>query len=106
MKFKIKYYVGSKYNLGLSDFLRPAEKAKLRINDRGGVETRCFESKRDFGVARLSTDETLENRDRNETRDFHINYFGLSQDCGVRVGSRSRMFLVGVGYFWLDSESK
>ena len=35
-------------------------------------------------------------RPRRDKR-LYISCFGLSQGCGVRVGSRSHMFLVGVG---------
>ena len=35
-------------------------------------------------------------RPRRDKR-LYISCFGLSQGCGARVGSRSRMFLVGVG---------
>ena len=34
-------------------------------------------------------------RSRRDTR-LYISCFGLSQGCGVGVGSRSRMFLAGV----------
>ena len=62
---------------------------------RGGVE-RCFETetrlwgsetetRRDFGVSRSGRERRL-----------YISCLGLSQDCGIRVRSRSRMFLVGV----------
>ena len=73
---------------------------------RSGVETRCFETetkfwgseterRRDFGVAKPRRNFEV-SRPRRDTR-LYISCFGLSQGCGVRVGSRSRMFLVGVG---------
>ena len=58
-----------------------------------------------FQGQRWSRDTLL--RDRDKTRlwsieikkstRLYISCFGLSQGCGVRVGSRSRMFLFGVG---------
>ena len=41
--------------------------------NRGGVETRCFETemRRDFRVARSRPDETLEYRNRDETQTLH-----------------------------------
>ena len=42
------------------------------MTTRGGVETRCSETetRRDFWVATSRRDETLPQRDRDETRDF------------------------------------
>ena len=61
--------------------------------------------RRGFGVARPRRDTTWlvpkprrdfeELRPRRDTR-LYINYFSLSQGCGVKIGSRSRMFLVGI----------
>ena len=59
----------------------------LKLPTSGGVETRCFETetKRNFGVPRPRRDTI-----------FYISCFNLSQGCGIRVGNRSRMFLVEV----------
>ena len=53
-------------------------------------ETRLWGSdsdlRRDFGVLRLKRDTKL-----------YISCLSLSQGCGIKVGNRSRKFLVGVG---------
>ena len=48
------------------------------------------------GALRARRDDSLEYGDRDETRDFTCSSI-LSQSCGVKVGSRSRMFFLGVG---------